>query len=152
MPSSTRYAAPTACGRHKIGLHLQSNPLSFSLFNASSSNKLPELHHMLHTNELDVLCITEIWLHSGIANSTILAGSPYLAFRTDYFAVFRGDGICILAKNRTMKATSMPPPPKYAHQELCSVDILLYSFSVTSVCLLPAACSQLEPNICSVCA
>ena len=42
------------------------------LFNAQSlCNKLSELHHLLYTGDIDIILITESWLHSDISNGLL---------------------------------------------------------------------------------
>jgi hypothetical protein len=78
---------------------------------------------MLHSQEFDVICVTETWLHDAISNSIILDGSAYSMFRTDR-TVANGGGVCILANNRTTKVSPIPVPSRYSHLELCVVDLL----------------------------
>jgi exonuclease III len=99
--------------------------LSFLLFNARSlNNKMPELHYLLQSYEVDVLCVTETWLHTAIANCTILNGCSYSIFRTDRPTLRYGGGVCIITKNSTTRSVSVALPPKFSHLELCVTDIL----------------------------
>jgi exonuclease III len=98
--------------------------LLFSVFNARSlNNKLPDLHYLLRSQEFDVLCVTETWLHESVLNSTILDGSPYSLFRSDRQTGHGGGGVCIFTNNNTTKVICIPVPSKFSSLELCVVDL-----------------------------
>jgi hypothetical protein len=93
------------------GSSLQPDLLSCVLFNARSlNNKLQELNSLLLSEQFDVLCITESWLHVSTDDSTILNGSNYSLYRADRFVSQRGGGICVLLNNRKVKGISIPLP------------------------------------------
>jgi exonuclease III len=99
--------------------------LLLSVFNARSlNNKLPDLHYLLRSQEFDVLCVTETWLHESVLNSTILDGSPYSLFRSDRQTGHGGGGVCIFTNNNTTKVISISVPPKFSSLELCVVDLV----------------------------
>jgi hypothetical protein len=75
--------------------------LSCVLFNARSLNsKLQELNSLFHSEQFDILCITESWLHVSVDDSIILNGGNYSLYRADRFVSQRGGGICVLLNNR----------------------------------------------------
>jgi exonuclease III len=108
--------------------------LLFSVFNARSlNNKLPDLHYPLRSQEFDVLCVTETWLHESVLNSIILDGSPYSLFRSDRQTGHGGGGVCIFTNNNTTKVICIPVASKFSSLQLCVVD---YSGQFSSVCVV----------------
>ena len=54
------------------------------MFNAQSVvNKLSELHHILYTNNYDIVFITESWLHAGIDMGLLDPESVYQVLHKD---------------------------------------------------------------------
>ena len=93
------------------------------LFNACSfKNKLSALHHLLHTDSPDIVCITETWLHSGVSDSLLIDNLPYSVFRKDRDNSPHG-GVCILTKNVTVNSSVVQIPSIYSHLELAVIDI-----------------------------
>jgi hypothetical protein len=85
---------------------------------------LQELNSLLLSEQFDVLCITESWLHVSTGDSTILNGSNYSLYRADRFVSQRGGGICVLLNSRKVKGISIPLPSAFSHLELCAVDLI----------------------------
>jgi hypothetical protein len=71
-----------------------------------------------------VLCITETWLHSVIADCTLQNDSNYSIFRSDRTTSQRGGGVCIVTNNSRVKAITVPLPPQFSHLELQAIDLL----------------------------
>jgi hypothetical protein len=82
--------------------------LSCVLFNARSLNR--KLESLLHSEQFDILCITESWLHVSIDDSIILDGSNYSLYRADRFVSQRRGGVCVLLNNRRVKGIAVPMP------------------------------------------
>jgi hypothetical protein len=99
--------------------------LSCVLFNARSLNrKLQELNSLLHSEQFDISCITESWLHVSIDDSIILNGSNYSLYRDDRFASQRGGGVCVLLNSRRVNGIAILLPSLFSHLELCVIDLL----------------------------
>ena len=99
--------------------------MSCVLFNARSLNsKLQELNSLLHSEQFDILCITESWLHVSVDDSIILNGNNYSLYRADRFVSQRGGGVCVLLNNRRVKGIAVPLPSMFSHLELCVIDLL----------------------------
>ncbi len=76
----------TACS------HLASE-LRIRYFNAQSvCNKLPELHVLLLSGEVDIVCICESWLSDAYPDSLLSCAGAYQVVRTDRGS--RGEVFC----------------------------------------------------------
>ena len=68
------------------------------LFNAQSlCNKLSELHHLLYTGDIDIILITESWLHPDISNGLLDPDSRYSIIRHDR-CISNGGGVCVFIR------------------------------------------------------
>ena len=66
------------------------------LLNASSlCNKLADLYCLLYADKIDILFVTESWLHSGIPDGLLDPQGKYSIIRRDRPA-HRGGGVCIM--------------------------------------------------------
>lgn len=61
----------------------------------SLCNKLAELYCVLYNDQIDILFVTESWLHSGIPNGLLDPNGKYNIVRRDR-PVQRGGGVCIM--------------------------------------------------------
>ena len=83
---------------------------------------------MLSTDQPDIIIITETWLTSNTTDSCITDSLQYSVFRCDRDLSDdhdRGGGVCILTKNNSVKAISVPLPPLSSHIEISVIDLLL---------------------------
>ena len=85
---------------------------------------MQELNSLLHSEQFDILCITESWLHVSVDDSIILNGNNYSLYRADRFVSQRGGGVCVLLNNRRVKGIAVPLPSMFSHLELCVIDLL----------------------------
>jgi hypothetical protein len=107
------------------GSSLQPDLLSCVLFNARSLNrKLQERNSLLHSEQFDILCIIESWLHVSIDDIIILNGSNYSLHCADQFVSQRGGGVCVLLNNRRIKGIAIPLLSTFSHLELFVIDLL----------------------------
>ena len=68
------------------------------LFNAQSlCNKFSELHHLLYTGDIDIILITESWLHPDIFNGLLDPDSRYSIIRHDR-CISNGGGVCVFIR------------------------------------------------------
>jgi hypothetical protein len=82
--------------------------LSFVLFSARSlNNKLPELGSLFHSNQFDVLCITETWLHSSTAVCALVNGGNYSIYRSDRTISQCGVGVYIVTNSSPSSVPSV---------------------------------------------
>jgi len=102
------------------------------MFNARSlCNKLPELQHVLYSNNFGIVCVTESWLHTDIPDSLLDPEHKYNTYRHDRSS--RGGGVCIfVAKHLHCVELKIVADVKFF--EIVFVDILCdemkYRFSV----------------------
>ena len=95
------------------------------MFNARKlNNKLHELHDVLVTESLDMLCITETWLKPSTPDSLLINGmSSYSVFRKDG-ADSQGEGVCLITNCDTVQAIRVEIDVKYMDLDLLCIDIL----------------------------
>ena len=74
--------------------------LSFCHLNSRSLiNKIPEIKHFLHTNGIQLLAITETWLHPNIPDNLVQLEEFQPVFRRDRRTGQHGGGVCMLLSN-----------------------------------------------------
>ena len=80
---------------------ISSNPaLSFCHLNSRSLiNKIPEIKHFLHTNGIQLLAITETWLHPNIPDNLVQLEEFQPVFRRDRRTGQHGGGVCMFLSN-----------------------------------------------------
>ena len=92
------------------------------------------------------MCITETWLHTDVVDNAITGGSHYTVFRTDRSSPHPGGGVCILTRNNSLQAISVPLPPVFSHLEICVVDVVLNDVKTRLfVCYRPPSSSNKDP-------
>ena len=93
---------------------------SWAVVNARSiNNKLPELHHFISSNNLQVLCVTETWLDSTVPNS-VIAPAGYSVFRHDRLT--RGGGVAVFCRN-DVSVENVAIPQCFEDIEVVCIDI-----------------------------
>jgi len=106
--SATSAADPRGSDVFNNALRWKETLKSFNckLFNVSRiNNELHELHHVLDTESLDILCITETWLKPSTPDSLLISGiSNYSVSIKDRTDCVQGGGVCIIANCNTVKA------------------------------------------------
>ena len=118
-----------------------------NLFNARSlKNKICDLHCHLNNNNLDIVCITETWLHSSTPDSVVICDSNFSLFRKDRPSDREGGGVCILTNNATVKAVPVYLSTKFESLEMAVVDIVSTASSFRLfVVYRPPSCSDYDP-------
>ena len=61
-------------------------------------NKLVEFQGLVYGNNLDVVAVTETWLHDGYLDSEVLSSSLYTIFRKDRVGNKIGGGVLLAVK------------------------------------------------------
>ena len=85
-----------------------------NLFNARSlKNKICDLHCHLNNNNLDIVCITETWLHSSTPDSVVIGDTDFSIFRKDRCNNREGGGVCILVNTSSVKAVPVHVPIEF---------------------------------------
>jgi len=106
---------------------------------SDNTNKLHELHHVLDTESLDMLCITETWLKPSTPDSLLISGiSNYYVFRKDRTDSQSG-GVCIIANCDTVKVKAIRVEiyTIYTDLDLLCIDFLIaYMSTCASICRL----------------
>ncbi len=79
------------------------------MFNAGSlMNKLDELNNLASLSHIDVICVTEAWLHDELKDHEIsLPG--YVLFRHDRPSSKRGGGVALYVKSNLRPQLITPP-------------------------------------------
>ena len=72
--------------------------LIYLLKSRSLCNKLVEFQGLVYGNNLDVVAVTETWLHDSYFDGEILSSSLCLIFRKDRGSNKRGGGILLAVK------------------------------------------------------
>ena len=73
--------------------------LNCLLLNSSSlCNKIVEFQGLVYGNKLDVVAVTETWLHDGYFDGEMLSSSLYTIFRKDRGGNKRGGGVLLAVK------------------------------------------------------
>ena len=96
--------------------------LNCCLINARSlCNKLVDLRHLLVSNALDVLLVTESWLTPEYPSSLLADPKYFSVLRNDRLSL--GGGVCAFIKYG-IDFVSIDVPPAYNNLELLVFDIL----------------------------
>ena len=87
--------------RNPVAPSISSNPaLSFCHLNSRSLiNKIPEIKHFLHTNGIQLLAISETWLHPNIPDNLVQLEEFQPVFRRDRRTGQHGGGVCMFLSN-----------------------------------------------------
>jgi len=95
------------------------------LMNARSlCNKLAELYCVLYNDQIDILFVTESWLHPGIPNGLLDPNGKYNIVRRDR-PIQRGGGVCIMMDKKLPYYEVMCDTDGVV--ELIAVDVVLGS-------------------------
>ena len=94
------------------------------LFNAwSVCNKLPDLQHLLYSNDYDLVGVTESWLNPEIPDSLLDPMHKYNIFRHDRSSS-RGGGVCVFVAKR-LHCAELKLASATTDFEIVILDILL---------------------------
>ena len=118
------------------------------LFNARSLlNKLPELHYVLYSGNIDFVCVTESWLTEDITDGLLDPRCMYTVVKCNR-SHSKGGGVCVLIK-RHFKVAKVELSYACIGSEIVCFDLLdpcvTYRFFV--VCRPPAPHNSLKDNL-----
>jgi len=94
--SATPYRAPTTCSTKRRDKYVTISHINTRSFCVQS--KMDEIKHKLTSENIDVLCLTETWLHPDIPSEYIEIEN-YTLIRRDRAGVGKGGGICIFVRD-----------------------------------------------------
>lgn len=106
-------------------LHNTSRSCLCCVFNARSIvNKLCELHYVLYSENYDIVCITETWLHSNINSGLLDPRQQYHITRKDRSGSQHGGGVAIFVK-RDISLIDVAIDDEFTSLELLCIDLSL---------------------------
>ena len=116
--------------------------LNCVLLNSRSlCNKIVEFQGLVYGNNLDVVTVTETWLHDGYFDGEVLSSSLYTVFRKDRGGNKRGGGVLLAVKTDLLahRRPDLEPP----NSEIFVCDFVSpNSFKITfCLCYRPPNCS-----------
>jgi len=93
-----------------------------TLINARSvCNKLPDIHSILYSGDVDIVLITESWLNDNVTNGLLDPEARYNIIRCDRKNAI-GGGVCILL-SKTLDIVEIPLTKHFPQLEAACVDI-----------------------------
>ena len=139
VPHALRFRASTAktaiTAKTKISLKAM-----VTLF-PKKRGEIVEFQGLVYGNNLDVVAVTETWLHNGYFDGEILSSSLYTVFRKDRGGNKRGGGVLLAVKTDLLahRRPDLEPP----NSEILVCDFVSpNSFKITfCLCYRPPSCS-----------
>lgn len=120
-------------------LHNTSRSCLCCVFNARSIvNKLCELHYVLYSENYDIVCITETWLHSNKNSGLLDPRQQYHITRKDRSGSQHGGGVAIFVK-RDISLIDVAIDDEFTSLELLCIDLSLETCILRFFCSIQAA-------------
>ena len=83
---------------------------------------------------LDIICISETWLHNNISDSIIINGRSYSIHGCDRSDGRLGGGVCIITSDKLL-CSVVEVPKRFNDIEVCCIDITLENTTQRYICV-----------------